>query len=71
MSNRHSVEDAFQLLSLNSSYGGGGSLNRSSDLSADWLYPFVYDLNGTCVAHGANPSNVGKTLWEIGALHGV
>ena len=75
MSNRHSVEEAFQLLSWNSSYGGGGPLNRSSELSADWLYPFVYDFKGTCVAHGANPSNVGKTLWDIingtAALMGV
>ena len=75
MSNRHSVEEAFQLLSWNSSYGGGGRLNRTSERSADWLYPFVYDFKGTCVAHGANPSFVGKTLWDIingtAALMGV
>jgi hypothetical protein len=26
------------------------------------LYVFVYDLNGKCVAHGANPKMVGKDL---------
>lgn len=26
------------------------------------LYPMVYDMNGTCVAHGQNPRQVGKDL---------
>ena len=29
------------------------------------LYIFVYDLNGKCVAHGANPKMVGKDLVEM------
>jgi len=29
------------------------------------LYPFVYDLNGTCVAHGARPALIGKNLIDL------
>jgi signal transduction histidine kinase len=26
------------------------------------LYPFIYDMEGTCVAHGARPALIGKNL---------
>lgn len=66
MSNRHTATEAFALLSENKSYGGGGSLwGRDANSTADWLYPFVYDFNGTCVAHGANKAYVGRKLWDI------
>jgi len=26
------------------------------------LYPFIYDMSGTCVAHGARPALIGKSL---------
>ena len=26
------------------------------------LYAFVYDMNGTCLAHGARPALIGKNL---------
>ena len=29
------------------------------------LYPFVYDMKGTCVAHGARPALVGKVLIDL------
>ncbi len=29
------------------------------------LYIFVYDMNGKCVAHGANPKMIGKDLAEM------
>jgi cytochrome c len=29
------------------------------------LYPFIYDLKGTCVAHGARPALVGKMLYDL------
>jgi cytochrome c len=29
------------------------------------LYPFIYDLNGTCVAHGARPALIGKSLIDL------
>jgi|HubBroStandDraft_2_1064218.scaffolds.fasta_scaffold716689_1 cytochrome c len=35
------------------------------------LYPFVYDLNGVCVAHGARPALVGKSLISLKDQNGV
>jgi cytochrome c len=29
------------------------------------LYPFIYDMSGTCVAHGARPALIGKNLIEL------
>jgi cytochrome c len=29
------------------------------------LYPFVYDMSGTCVAHGARPALIGKNLYDL------
>jgi len=29
------------------------------------LYPFVYDMNGNCVAHGARPALIGKNLIDL------
>jgi signal transduction histidine kinase len=29
------------------------------------LYPFVYDMTGRCVAHGARPALIGKNLIDI------
>jgi signal transduction histidine kinase len=29
------------------------------------LYPFIYTLDGVCVAHGANPALVGKNLVDL------
>jgi len=29
------------------------------------LYPFIYDLSGRCVAHGARPALIGKNLLEL------
>src|SRR5271154_5447935 len=26
------------------------------------LYPFIYDMKGTCLAHGARPALIGKNL---------
>jgi cytochrome c len=35
------------------------------------LYPFVYDMKGTCVAHGARPALVGKSLIDLKDQDGV
>jgi cytochrome c len=35
------------------------------------LYPFVYDLNGVNVAHGARPSLIGKNLFNLKDQDGV
>jgi len=29
------------------------------------LYPFIYDMSGTCVAHGARPALIGKNLIDL------
>jgi cytochrome c len=29
------------------------------------LYPFIYDMTGRCVAHGARPALIGKNLIDI------
>ena len=29
------------------------------------LYPFIYDMNGICVAHGARPALIGKNLIDL------
>jgi cytochrome c len=29
------------------------------------LYPFIYDLKGNCVAHGARPALIGKNLLDL------
>ena len=29
------------------------------------LYPFIYDMAGKCVAHGARPALIGKTLIDL------
>lgn len=29
------------------------------------LYPFVYDMKGVCVSHGARPALIGKNLYDL------
>jgi signal transduction histidine kinase len=29
------------------------------------LYPFIYDMSGTCLAHGARPALIGKNLIDL------
>jgi cytochrome c len=29
------------------------------------LYPFIYDMKGVCVAHGARPALIGKNLIDL------
>ena len=29
------------------------------------LYPFIYDMQGNCVAHGARPALIGKNLMDL------
>jgi cytochrome c len=35
------------------------------------LYPFIYDLNGVCVSHGARPALIGKNLISLKDQNGV
>lgn len=44
---------------------GEAALPEFSDLASQWAvepYIFVYDLEGTIIAHGSNPKLVGKNL---------
>ena len=73
MANRHTPDQAFQMVTNHVSYGGGGrnAPGRAAAASPDWLYAFVYDFNGTAVAHGANAGFIGRKLWDIinGSAH--
>ena len=35
------------------------------------LYPFIYDLKGVCVSHGARPALIGKNLISLKDQNGV
>ncbi len=35
------------------------------------LYPFIYDLSGVCVAHGARPALIGKNLISLKDQNGI
>ena len=39
--------------------------NRSGQFVDRDLYIFVYDMSGTCLAHGQNPKMVGKDLSDL------
>lgn len=65
MGNWYSLQETFDILTNSRDYGGGGSADRASSSSADWLYAFAFDFNGTCAAHGAVSSLVGRTLEDI------
>ncbi|MGA2892320.1 MAG: cache domain-containing protein [Xanthobacteraceae bacterium] len=50
--------------------GADATFKSISDKSASQfhdrdLYPFVYDMNGICVAHGARPALIGKNLFDL------
>ncbi len=35
------------------------------------LYPFIYDLSGRCIAHGARPALIGKNLIDLKDPDGI
>lgn len=50
--------------------GAGATFKAVSDKSTKAyhdrdLYPFVYDMTGRCVAHGARPALIGKNLIDL------
>ena len=63
--NVYGLSTAFQKLTYESAYGGGGRTAGRAARSADWLYVFMYRFDGTCVAHGARSDFVGRTLQNI------
>ena len=51
-------------------YSGWATFNDVSNKSVKAyhdrdLYPFIYDLSGKCVAHGARPALIGKNLIDL------
>ena len=49
--NVYGLSTAFQKLTYESAYGGGGRTAGRAARSADWLYVFMFRFDGTCVAH--------------------
>jgi signal transduction histidine kinase len=50
--------------------GADATFNAVSDKSVAAfhdrdLYPFIYDMSGICVAHGARPALIGKNLFDL------
>lgn len=55
------VEDMFAKAGADSTFKAVSDKSTASFHDRD-LYPFIYDLSGRCVAHGARPALIGKNL---------
>ena len=62
MSNLYSLERALAMVSHDANYSTAQPAGLSS---AHRNYGFLFDYNGTCVAHGANADAIGRELAEI------
>lgn len=58
------VEDMFASAGAESTFKAVSDKSVASFHDRD-LYPFIYDLSGRCVAHGARPALIGKNLLEL------
>lgn len=58
------VEDMFTKSGADSTFKAVSDQSVASFHDRD-LYPFVYDLSGRCVAHGARPALIGKNLLDL------
>jgi cytochrome c len=58
------VEDMFTKSGADSTFKAVSDTSVASLHDRD-LYPFVYDLSGRCVAHGARPALIGKNLLDL------
>jgi cytochrome c len=58
------VEDMFATAGADSTFKAVSDKSVASFHDRD-LYPFIYDLSGRCVAHGARPALIGKNLLEL------
>jgi signal transduction histidine kinase len=58
------VEDMFASAGAESTFKAVSDTSVASFHDRD-LYPFIYDLSGRCVAHGARPALIGKNLLEL------
>jgi cytochrome c len=64
------VQDMFKANGVHATFEAVNDKSFASFHDRD-LYPFVYDMKGTCVAHGARPALVGKSLIDIKDQDGV
>ena len=58
------VEDMFANAGADSTFKAVSDKSVASFHDRD-LYPFIYDLSGRCVAHGARPALIGKNLLDL------
>jgi cytochrome c len=58
------VEDMFASAGAESTFKAVSDKSVAAFHDRD-LYPFIYDLSGRCVAHGARPALIGKNLLEL------
>ena len=58
------VEDLFAEAGADSTFKAVSDKSVTSFHDRD-LYPFIYDLSGRCVAHGARPALIGKNLLDL------
>jgi cytochrome c len=58
------VEDMFAKTGADATFKAVSDKSVASFHDRD-LYPFVYDLSGRCVAHGARPALIGKNLLDL------
>ena len=58
------VEDMFAKTGADSTFKAVSDKSVASFHDRD-LYPFIYDLSGRCVAHGARPALIGKNLLDL------
>jgi len=58
------VEDMFMSAGAEPTFRAVSDKSIASFHDRD-LYPFIYDLSGRCVAHGARPALIGKNLLDL------
>src|SRR5262249_53688769 len=58
------VEDMFAKAGAEKTFEAVSDKSTSSFHDRD-LYPFIYDLTGRCVAHGARPALIAKNLLDL------
>jgi signal transduction histidine kinase len=58
------VEDMFASAGAETTFKAVSDKSTASFHDRD-LYPFIYDLSGRCVAHGARPALIGKNLLDL------
>jgi cytochrome c len=58
------VEDMFTKTGADPTFKAVSDKSVTSFHDRD-LYPFIYDLSGRCVAHGARPALIGKNLLDL------